>query len=190
MIPILIIGICVLFLWWFFHEIQMDFCVDLTRQRLFKIRDELFDYAADGNVSFDSKAYGLCRKTINGMIRFCHDLHWIRIAIMGISLYFQKDLDKQYQKYIANRENAHNDLDPETREKIDQIYRQMHRVVIIHLVHTSLLLLTLTYLAYWIARIISRTEELVNWVIKSSTPAMDQVDAQANAMGVRRARVT
>ena len=55
--------------------------LDSFRQRMFTIRDGLFDYAADGNIPFDHPAYLLLRAQMNGYIRFAHDLTVFRILM-------------------------------------------------------------------------------------------------------------
>jgi hypothetical protein len=45
---------------------------DLFRQRAFAIRDELFDYAASGAISFDDPAYWRLRLAMNSVIRYSH----------------------------------------------------------------------------------------------------------------------
>ncbi len=48
--------------------------VDLFRQQMFALRDELFDFAADGKIKFDDPAYVLLRQLMNGFIRYAHNL--------------------------------------------------------------------------------------------------------------------
>lgn len=48
--------------------------LDWFRQTMFSIRDEMFDYAADGNISFDHPAYVMLRHQMNGFIRYGHQL--------------------------------------------------------------------------------------------------------------------
>lgn len=48
--------------------------VDLFRQEMFSLRDELFDFAAAGNIPFDEPAYVLLRQLMNGFIRYAHNL--------------------------------------------------------------------------------------------------------------------
>jgi hypothetical protein len=48
--------------------------LDAFRQKMFGIRDEMFDYAADGNIPFDHPAYVLLRRQMNGFIRYGHQL--------------------------------------------------------------------------------------------------------------------
>lgn len=50
--------------------------VDMARQRLFQLRDEIFDLAADGKISFDDPSYHEVRSAFNAMIRFCHVITW------------------------------------------------------------------------------------------------------------------
>jgi hypothetical protein len=53
--------------------------VDAFRQRVFAVRDEMFDYAASGKISFQDPAYRMLRQLMNGYIRFGH-----RISIFHI----------------------------------------------------------------------------------------------------------
>ncbi len=54
-----IIGITVIF------KILPMLRLDCFRQNMFSVRDELFDYAAAGNISFDNPAYILLRLQMN-----------------------------------------------------------------------------------------------------------------------------
>ena len=55
---------------WFFYGPWQRILVDLLRQRLFEIRDNVFDIAADGRISFDDPAYRFLRDFLNTIIRF------------------------------------------------------------------------------------------------------------------------
>jgi hypothetical protein len=55
--------------------------VDSFRQRMFAVRDELFDYAADGHISFEHPAYVLLRRQMNGFIRYAHHLTVFRMLM-------------------------------------------------------------------------------------------------------------
>lgn len=54
---------------------------DLFRQQMFAIRDELWDFADAGNISFDDPAYTLLRQLMNGFIRYAHNLTPYRICL-------------------------------------------------------------------------------------------------------------
>src|SRR6266702_2818235 len=55
--------------------------VDSFRQKMFCVRDELFDYAADGNIAFDNPAYISLRRQMNGFILHGHQLTVFRCLV-------------------------------------------------------------------------------------------------------------
>lgn len=66
--------------------------VDLFRQQMFALRDELFDFAADGNISFEDPAYVLLRQLMNGFIRYAHNLTPYRTLMTFLKWkYFSRD---------------------------------------------------------------------------------------------------
>jgi cbb3-type cytochrome oxidase subunit 3 len=62
---------------WFWPEQRTD----LFRQQMFALRDELWDFAVDGNIAFDDPAYTLLRQLMNGFIRYAHNLTPYRILM-------------------------------------------------------------------------------------------------------------
>ena len=70
---ILISLISITILWVGLFWLYRDYCIDLFRQRMFALRDELFDQAAKGAIPFNHKSYGMLRVSMNGFIRFAHD---------------------------------------------------------------------------------------------------------------------
>jgi len=48
--------------------------VDLFRQQMFTLRDELFDFALEGNIDLNDPAYIQLRELMNGFIRYAHNL--------------------------------------------------------------------------------------------------------------------
>jgi len=57
--------------------------LDSFRQKMFAVRDELFDYAHSGQVSFDDPAYVLLRRQMNALIRFGHQITVFRMMLTG-----------------------------------------------------------------------------------------------------------
>jgi hypothetical protein len=53
--------------------------IDVFRQRMFAIRDELFDFASEGGVDFQHPAYQLLRNSMNGFIRYAHRLTFFQL---------------------------------------------------------------------------------------------------------------
>lgn len=58
--------------------------IDVFRQEMFGIRNELFLYAASGKISFTHPAYRLLRKSMNGYIRYGHRLGLFSMAVTTI----------------------------------------------------------------------------------------------------------
>ena len=76
---ILLILLSLLF-FWLYPSLRLD----LFRQEMFQIRDDLFDYARQGNISFSHPAYKLLRRSANGFIRYGHRLTFYRIVTTSI----------------------------------------------------------------------------------------------------------
>ena len=51
-----------------------NYCTDAARQTLFEVRDDLFDMAANGEISFESSEYRTIRSSIEKNIRYAHTL--------------------------------------------------------------------------------------------------------------------
>jgi hypothetical protein len=73
------VGLLVLLIifFWLWPAVRLD----AFRQELFAVRDELFDYAASGRISFQHPAYRLLRQSMNGFIRYAH-----RISVFQITM--------------------------------------------------------------------------------------------------------
>ena len=54
---------------------------DEFRQRMFAIRDEIFDYASSGHIDFEHPAYQLLRNSMNGFIRYAHRLTFFQLML-------------------------------------------------------------------------------------------------------------
>lgn len=65
-----------------------QWCVsDLTRNRLFELRDRLFDMGINGQLDFTSSAYQELRELFNTQIRFAHHLNfWRFLALTPVAV--------------------------------------------------------------------------------------------------------
>jgi len=70
----------VIFLVVLFGRLWPSYRLDSFRQQMFMLRDELFDYAAAGNIDFNDPAYRLLRQSMNGLIRYAHQLTFFRLC--------------------------------------------------------------------------------------------------------------
>lgn len=94
---------------------------DLFRQQMFALRDELFDFAADENISFDDPAYTLLRNLMNGFIRYAHNLTPFRLLAAYLRSKFvppssHSNWTKSWCEAVNKVENA------ETRTRLNQFH--------------------------------------------------------------------
>lgn len=109
-----LLAVLVLFLW-------REHRVDAFRQRMFEIRDELFDFAAEGNISFDDPAYGSLRSLLNGYIRFAHKMSLTRTFGMNCLRRFVPN--PALERFVSVMLNPVDELPAgEVRDKLRQIY--------------------------------------------------------------------
>lgn len=79
-----IIGL--LALWVLVCVFWKDYCLDAFRQSLFKLRDDLFMYAAHGNIAFDDPAYRVLRERMNSTIRYGHEFTITRCIVAALTM--------------------------------------------------------------------------------------------------------
>jgi len=74
------------FLLWLLYGPWQETVTAILRSNLFKIRDEIFDMAADGDgISFDHPAYLEIRDRLNGMIRYACMFTWPRFLLLALT---------------------------------------------------------------------------------------------------------
>ncbi len=86
-----VIGLLVL--WVFVFVFWKDYCLDVFRQNLFSLRDELFLYAAKGDISFQHPAYRMLRERMNILIRYGHEFTLTRFLLSLAILSSHSDSD-------------------------------------------------------------------------------------------------
>jgi hypothetical protein len=145
--------------YWFYQ----DYRVDLFRQRMFSLRDELFDYALKGDISFDSECYRLLRGTMNGSIRFAH-----RVNFMHFSIIVASRLPDQGEYSFTIRYNqCLRALSFEQREHIKTVKQKMNFLLLDHMVMRSpIILLTLVPPLLFSRMTQSHISTLMRWLKK------------------------
>lgn len=95
--------------------------MDKFRQSVFRLRDELFDYAADGNVSFDHPAYRTLRDTMNGYIRFSHRISLLQVCLTKFILGRWNHSHSEYRSILYKEvwDGATKDLDVKVKQRMD-----------------------------------------------------------------------
>lgn len=132
--------------WFGWTFLYKDFRTDAFRQDLFKLRDELFDYAAEGKIQFDHPAYGILRIQINGAIRFAHQLSFVRL-LLNFILISRVDRKLSVQKYTERIEKAFSCIESsEVSEKMRSIQGKFYFLIAKQLMLLNPLLLIISSL--------------------------------------------
>jgi len=118
-----------------------NYRLDAFRQRLFALRDQLFDYAANGEVPFDHPAYQMLRTRINGMIRFAHRVSFLRLFLTVTVQQLSPDT-VAVQSYKRWQEAVETLPSPEVRERLRACHDNMLVLMVRHMVTGSPILLT------------------------------------------------
>jgi len=140
-----------LLLWGIFYLSFRQFFLDNLRQRLFAIRDELFDFAADGGIAFDHLAYRGLRDNINSLILFGDKLTFSRALFAALAAQPESAVVREYELWTK----AVDELQPLARRVVINTHVQAQMAVIRYLFARSLLLYLLSWLiqlaALWIS---------------------------------------
>jgi len=117
--------------------------LDSFRQQMFEIRDELFDLAADGHISFQHPAYILLRRQMNGFIRYGHQLTVFR---MLMSLMIHKISGRpDPREWRAEWDNALTSTENENvRLQLERIHHKGMRLAVKRLLAGSPILWVMT----------------------------------------------
>lgn len=175
---IVIIGMIFVVLWIMFFTIHRNYHVALTRQRLFVIRARLFNAALEGKISFDDPAYNLVRQALNGMIRFTHNLSFLRwFAIVILNRYVHKDLLAHFNIQFNQ---ALEKLTNEQKQLLLSALADAHWQILRHLMSVSLLWV-LFKPASIILSMVHKTRSARRWAMKGPkrTEQWRRFDAEA-----------
>jgi len=146
-------------LWVFFFWLYRDYRRDLFRQRLFQLRDELFDLGRSGGIDFNDPAYGILRSVINGTIRFGHRLGFLDV-VMFSALTRTGDLRRRATSFEERWSSAVSKLDPAVQKVLRLARGKLHYIVLDQIVFTSSVLM-LTFVPALAWSILRRVHGLV-----------------------------
>ncbi len=106
--------------------------IDVFRQDMFILRDEMFLYAANGYIPFDHPAYVVLRTAMNGFIRFGHKITWPYFLIKYM---IGEAPIKEDGSFVSNWNNGKMLLkdNPDVLQKMESFYMRMSKLAIIHL---------------------------------------------------------
>ena len=107
--------------------------LDLFRQEVFSVRDELFDYAKSGNIDFSHPAYRLLRQSFNGFIRYAHRLTFYRVVL---TMLIWKIMGREPELIWTKRwTDAVASLDEKTRADLMRFHERLTFLIVRRLVY-------------------------------------------------------
>ena len=106
---------------------------DKFRQDAFAIRDELFDFAAAGNVAFSHPAYWRLRLMMNAVIQYSHRLTFGE-ALLPLIIDVLGSRPLRQPSHYRAWEKAKDNLPREARERLDEFHARFNLLLISHLV--------------------------------------------------------
>ena len=152
-------------LWIMFFTIHRNYHIDRTRQRLFFVRAELFNAALEGKIQFDDPAYQLVRQALNGMIRFTHNLSFLRwFTIVLVNRYAHKNLAEHFNDQFNQ---ALRKLSKEQKKMFLQALADAHTQILRHLMSVSLFWVLFKPLSI-VLKIIHKTRMARSWALEES----------------------
>jgi hypothetical protein len=123
MTPLLVSLVSLAALWFFLNWPYRDYEVDRFRQDVFNLRDEMFDEAAGGLISFDDPAYGLLRMTMNGFIRFAH-----RLSFLNLFIFSAVAPHENFGSFSAEWKKRTGHLEPTVKARLESYRSRMNRL--------------------------------------------------------------
>jgi hypothetical protein len=157
--------------WWLYRAHRMD----IFRQDMFALRDQLFDDAAVGKVDFESLGYGLLRITMNGFIRYGHRMSLLQVFVFA-AIVDARDSVESSQSFDSRWTEAMGKLDDVQQGLLEGYTRRMHEILVKHLVLTSPLLLALVVPA--VLGVVC-----VSYVARAMRDRLSEIDSAALACG-------
>lgn len=165
------IALLMVILFWLYP----DYRIDVFRQKMFRLRDELFDEAVQGKISFDDPAYGMLRNAMNGHIRFAHQSNVWQVLLFAWLVRndkkFDHPFDREFDKNTAN-------CSTEQREIYLKYYIKMIIYFCEHLILSSIVLIGMViplFVLWYVTRlqIAKFTNLLKAWFDKLNAVALE-----------------
>ena len=170
-------------IWYLFFVEYANYRVDLLRQRLFELRARLFEMAKDQRL-FSSSAYCQTRTSINGTIRFAHELSFARLLVLSL-LNTGTRRDDLAKRYMRELEQGLKQVPPKVRDAIIKAHVEMHFHMLLHVLRTSIILAPLFILFRPVINALRLAtawrEQLMQ--LSSDSDRWSPIDAEVNIIG-------
>jgi hypothetical protein len=160
---------------WYFG--LREYFLDKMRQRFFEIRDKLFDYAAEGHIDFNHRAYGNLRLSLNGMLRFAHQMSLSRSLLSIVAQGFRPN--PVAENLLKNHFAPMMTLPAEQKQRLMELHLEMIVTTIMYVSFRTPVLLLGIGMVYVFCKVTSTFSSVTKTCIDCLKPATDVLEAQA-----------
>ncbi|MEE9610423.1 MAG: hypothetical protein V3W19_04185 [Desulfatiglandales bacterium] len=141
------------------YHLWQSYIIDVTRQQLFELRNEVFDMIGLQGLSREDDAYQLVRAMFNSSIRFVHKLNLLHALFIVTMVRFTKKMPVEgYAEKVKN--TIYQIENKETRDRLWHILGQMHLILAWHLVRVSPVVLIITIVVGLVSMSISSINKI------------------------------
>lgn len=164
-------------LWWLVFFAFRDYRVDAFRERLFRLREDLFLFAANGGIPFEHPAYRMLRSTINGMIRYAEriSLAWL----LSLAVAFKHSDCREAEKLFHEQWlEANRTLTLHAKKRLILFRRDLHWALTTHVLTSPLIIVASSpFLLLALIRVARdhAKEKFQRWI----EPTLSRVDSVA-----------
>lgn len=150
-----VLGALAIFLLW--HLGVRPYLLDRFREELFILRDDLFDYAADGNIDFDDPNYGAVREWLNGSIRLAHRFGPVDTLLMSA---FGRAAEREHPEIKERKQRIEQIADGTHGAKLQEVVQRSFVIIGKNAVKRSPILWVLVTIGFGLALIYSTIKAL------------------------------
>ena len=179
---ILFAGILIAAFWYLLFQIR-NFLTDTFRQEMFTLRDQLFIEASKGLIDFNHPAYGMLRETMNGYLRFSHQISFLSCAFVFLLPSTRKDLNNPSLSFDYRWNRKMKGLPVETKDTLKAYRKEMHKLVLGYLWLTSPLAIFLSIIFLIVAIPTSIGKSIKDRIASTLSKPVRDLDSTAMAYG-------
>lgn len=165
---------------WIWLWLYEDYRVDFFRQRMFSLRDELFDEGCRETISLNHPAYRMLRSTMNGFIRFGHK---VKLTSFLGYVFFLKSDDYEALRDVsfdARWKEATKDLPTDVITKMWDYKIRMNMLVVEHLLFVSPLVLLALIMP---VSVVVFMREIIKGILGKISAQIECIDSAALTIG-------
>lgn len=158
---------------WLYRE----FVLDRFRQKMFALRDEFFDAAAEGKIPFSSNAYGTLRKTMNGAIRFGHRMNFP--FVLSLMVMDASGSTEGTQPLSSKLDEAKRSLTTEQAKLVDDFKMRMNFLMVEYVVLNSMVFVLSALSIIVPVVFISKAKQHSAAIVHIARKPLDRIDSVA-----------